>query len=149
MPAEATIVVPGSKATLGAVVRAALEMTATCYVWLERLDDGLAVTVEEREPGAADLARRFDHELEHVLTLEKLERRTSGLRSAMMARALGPRPERAAGQGPPGPTLDPETEAEIERLLAEIEADDWLADAGEIAKTWEERFGKGEGEEEK
>jgi len=42
---------------------------------------------------------------------------------------------------PRAPVLDPETEAEIERLLAEIERDDWLADSAEIGKTWEERFG--------
>ena len=36
-----------------------------------------------------------------------------------MGRALGPAPERALAQ-PSEPVLDPETEAEIERLLAEI-----------------------------
>jgi hypothetical protein len=146
---EARLVVDKGRAGLGTVARAALELTDTCYVWLERLDDGVAVTLEEREPTGTDIEARFEGELERAVALDRHERATRGLRAALIARAYGPRAERPQPVAPPAPTLDPETEAEIERLLAEIESDDWLADSGEISKTWEERFGAQEEEKKK
>jgi hypothetical protein len=141
-PATARILVPRRTATVEVAARAALEMTASCFVWLERSDDGIVICLEERAAGLeTDLEARFDEHLDRISTLARVERQTRPLRSAITARALGPRPE--PRQQPQVPELDPETEAEIEKLLAEIESDDWLDDAGEIAKTWEERFGKG------
>lgn len=146
----ARVVVGKGRASLAAVGHAALEMTATCSVWLERDPAGVAVVLEARRPAAGGLAERFEAELERALAVEALEARTGGLRAAMLAHAFGPRAEPSTpAPRRQGPVLDPETEAEIERLLAEIESDDWLADAGEIAKTWEERFGSDPGEEER
>ena len=142
---RARVVVPRSRAGTAAVARAALEMTASCYAWLERGEEGMVVDLEAVAEGELDLEGRFERELSRVLSVAALERRTVDLRTAVLARALGPRPE--PPPVPVGPTLAPETEAEIERLLAEIESDDWLGDGGEIAKTWEDRFGPGEGED--
>lgn len=143
LPANARVVVPRNQATIEVAARAALEMTESCYVWLERIPQGLAVSMELRHPadGEIDLEARFAEHLQRIARLAAHQRRTRALRSAIIARALGPRPKPAPQ--PALPPLDPETEAEIEKLLAEIESDDWLDDAGEIAQTWEERFGKG------
>jgi His-Xaa-Ser system protein HxsD len=138
---KAQILVSSSKASFRAVVRAALEMTSSCYVSLEKTKDGILVGLEEKSPTGEELLSRFDQELETATALQKLERKTGALRAAIMARALGPRPVPRQPAIAPAPALSPETEAEIERLLAEIESDDWLAESGEIAKTWEERFG--------
>jgi hypothetical protein len=123
------------------VARAALEMTELCYVWLERAGTATAVNLTERAASgrdAAELDQRFRAELDRMLVGERLERRTREVRSAIVGHALAKHRKATA---PAQPVLDPETEAEIERLLAEIENDDWLEEAGEIAKTWEERFG--------
>jgi hypothetical protein len=138
------IVVPRSRATLEIVSRAAYEMTASCYIWLERATDGVAVVLNPQRPlETADLEEEFAAHLDRISTQVRLEKTSRELRSALIARAFGPRPvRRPEPAGSSLPPLDPETEAEIEKLLAEIESDDWLDDAGDIAKTWEERFGK-------
>jgi hypothetical protein len=140
-PASARVVIDSSVASLHAVSRAALEMTQLCYVWIERTGSATTVTLTERvERGQtpAALEARLRSELERLLVHERLERGSRAVRSAIVGHALARRRKPPA---PAQPVLDPETEAEIERLLAEIEDDDWLAEAGEIAKTWEERFG--------
>lgn len=139
--AATSVEIPRGNATVETVARTALEMTATCYVWIERTDNGVTVHLEEKEHGSGgDLEGALTEHLETISILARKERMTRPLRSAIVARAFGPRPEPKA---PPSalPELDEETEAEIEKLLAEIESDDWLDDASDIAKTWEERFG--------
>lgn len=139
--ATASIEVSRLSSSVETVARCALEMTATCYVWLESSDGGVVVRLEEKEPGGGgDLEAQLAEHLDTISTLSRRERMTRPLRSAIVARAFGPRPEPKA-QPSALPELDAETEAEIEKLLAEIESDDWLDDAGDIAKTWEERFG--------
>ena len=143
-PRSTKVVVTKGRANVTHVARAALEMTATCYVWLEKSDTGVAVTLTQSAPGkttAAEIQATFDAELQRLLDLDRLEQRTRLVRSAVVGQAFAPTPVRAQQPIPPAPALDPETEAEIEKLLAEIESDDWLDDAGDIAKTWEERFG--------
>jgi hypothetical protein len=139
---SATVIVPRARASAPVAARAALEMTATCWVWLERADDGLVVRLVERVAHAGELAARYDAELDRIARLASHEKRTRLVRAAIIGQALAAAP-RARVLQPAAPTLDPETEAEIEKLLAEIESDDWLDDASEIAKTWEERFGAG------
>lgn len=140
-PATARVVVERRAARFAAVARAALEMTETCYVWLERAGTATAVRLTERSASgrdAAALEARFRQELARTLAHERLAQQTREVRSAIVGHALAGHRKAPA---PAQPVLDPETEAEIERLLAEIENDDWLEEAGEIAKTWEERFG--------
>lgn len=138
----ATAVIDRRTAGLNVVARAALEMTAWCYVWLERSPKGLKVTMEEKIPGQLDIESRFNVELERLVKQDRLDKKTRLIRSAIVGHALAksyrPDPETQHLSA-----LDPETEAEIEKLLAEIESDDWLEEASEIAKTWEERFGVG------
>lgn len=140
-PVTARVVVARRVAGHETVARAALELTESCYVWLERERAATAVCLTERVASGRDAARleaRFRAELDRMIEQERLEGRTREVRSAIVGHALaGHRKVPAPAQ----PVLDPETEAEIERLLAEIENDDWLEEAGEIAKTWEERFG--------
>jgi hypothetical protein len=140
-PASARVAVERRVACFETVARAALELTETCYVWLDRAGPATAVYLTERTASgssAEELEARFRRELERMLALERLERQTREVRSAIVGHALAGHRKAPA---PAQPVLDPETEAEIERLLAEIENDDWLEEAGEIAKTWEERFG--------
>lgn len=139
-PTTARVVIKSKKTSAQVVARAALEMTSCCYVWLDRVDDGVALSLTERAPIGDDLEQRFLAELNRILEHEQLERATNLVRAAIVGRALGPVTPRRRPPAP-APALDPETEAEIEKLLAEIEDDDWLDDASEIAKTWEERFG--------
>ena len=136
----AVVTVNRKEANLSTVSRTALEMTAWCYVWLERTKSGLKVTMEERHPSGLKLEDVFSDELRRFKRLETLEKKTRLVRSAIVGHALS-LPVRPAPSAPTTSVLDPETEAEIEKLLAEIESDDWLEEASEIAKTWEERFG--------
>lgn len=142
-PNISLVLVDRRTAGLNVVARAALEMTASCYVWLERSAEGLKVTMEEKVPGQIDIQSRFNAELERLVKQDRHDRKTRLIRSAVVGHALAktyrpnPEPQQLS-------VLDPETEAEIEKLLAEIESDDWLEEASEIAKTWEERFGVGE-----
>jgi hypothetical protein len=146
------VVVPRRQARLATVARAALELTESCYVWLDKTAQGWAVTLTEKVPAGAPLAARFAYELERLQTHESLEAQTAPVRAALLGHALAA-PARAPAPSlpPPAPPLDAETEAEIEKLLAEIDEEGWLDTPDDIAKTWEERFGaQGEGcEEEK
>lgn len=140
------IVIDKNKANINTIARAALEMTSWCYVWLERTSSGTAVNMTLKGGEEQNLKNEFEQQLERIIAHEKNEQQTRLIRSAIVARALGPHTAKAQ-QSAQAPALDAETEAEIEKLLAEIEGEDWLDDAGDIAKTWEERFG-GEGNEE-
>lgn len=145
-PASVRVLIDRRSTSLQLIARATLEMTTSCYTWLERERDHIVVSLSEKYPLNDDIEARFQAELERLSAQERLERRTRLVRSAIVARALGPVPRREPAPTP-APVLDPETEAEIEKLLAEIESDDWLEDASEIAKTWEERFGTSENPE--
>ncbi len=142
-PRTVRVTVPKTRATLGVLSRAALEMTSSCYVWLESEPKATVVTLEEQQRGASDqdVEGRFYQELDRARAMERLRKTVGPVRAVLAGRVLGPAPTSNTAKGVPAPALDPETEAEIEKLLAEIEGEDWLADAGEIGKTWEERFG--------
>jgi hypothetical protein len=117
-------------------------MTAWCYVWLERSKTGLNVTMEEKVSGGIDIETRFNAEIDRLAKQEGHDAKSRLLRSAIVGHALA-KTHRVSPEPQAQSALDPETEAEIEKLLAEIESDDWLEEASEIAKTWEERFGLG------
>ncbi len=139
-PRTIRISVGRRQAKIQTIARAALEMTDRCYIWLDRTENGIVVSLTDKNASEDDLESMFGAELERLQKHERLEKKTKLIRSAIVGRALGPLPK-AKPAPSPGPGLDPETEAEIEKLLAEIESDDWLDEQGDIAKTWEERFG--------
>lgn len=149
---------PGSTMTLefeaavfhpDSVLSAAHVLARSMRVWLA--PDGRGGTTARLAPadGAPPegMADRFRDEV----AAQELRRRVSaanrGLREYIVTQALlSAGGERAGGAGSGGPALSPEEDAEIDRLIAEVEKDIESKAAqfeagGDVGRTWEESRG--------
>lgn len=111
---------------LDAILGAAYLFVDRCYVWLDRVQDRrVLVALRARGPASAeeleDLAGEFANELLNQALRKRVGQANARLREFILARAL------FAADGP----------STVDRLLAELDAEEMEAASLEIAVPWE------------
>lgn len=131
-----------------AVKYAAYSLMDEAYVLLRRTEAGVLVRLEpkaSRDPAAPErLGERFEEALPLEGIRSEIEANSRGVREAILRMAIQGDSPAAAPKEPLG--LTPEQEAELDRLVADVETElakeNADSDPLEITQTWEERHGK-------
>lgn len=135
---------------LEAVYLACYSMLDRAYIRLEGSPKGsIRVRMKSKEGGSLErMAGEFENELLHQALRIKVASANQKIREHIVARALAGAQgavEETADPGPDGkkedPVLDEDLEAEIDKLLAEVEKEGG-EDPLNIAAPWEEKKGK-------
>lgn len=139
---------------LEAARRAAHVLADRAYAHLDQDEDGVVVSLHAKEKldakGLEGLAALFDREVQNQSLRIKLESANRETMGYIVSRALVPAIRSASADAEPETELSEDQKSEIDRLIAEAEAeiselkkDESGVDPLGITKTWEERNEKG------